>query len=277
MEMKQLCKNTLFRLIEKSGLEAVRDSVWARRGSLPAAILVFHRVTDEIPEGGITISTHRFRTVVKIIKEHYRPVSLADLIGRIRQKDPWPERTIAVTFDDGYDDNLEFAAPILQEYGIPATFFITVEMIGTNHLLPWDEHLAGRIRWMTWDQVRLLRSKGFEIGSHTLTHCDLGKGSGEEARREIWESKRRLEDALGAGVSLFAYPFGGTENMLAENRNLVREAGYNCCCSAFGGFVTGRSDPFELRRIPIDNWYTTPADLHCELRIVPPWKWFHHD
>lgn len=277
MKAKRFCKNTLLWAIEKSGLESVRDQIWTWAGSLPAAVLVFHRVTDVIPEDGITISTARFRTIVKTLKDHYRPVPLTDLIGNLLQKKPWQERTVAITFDDGYDDNLNHAAPILREYGVPATFFVTVDLIGTQRVLPWEEHLAGRIRWMDWNQVRRLHSLGFAIGSHTLTHCDLGKVSGPTAKHEICESKHKLQDTLGTEIPLFAYPFGRADNLTSENRDLVRQAGYKCCCSAFGGFVRGDSDPFALCRIGIDNWYATMEDLHFELRRIPPWRWFDRD
>ena len=274
MRIKRLLKNTLLWGSEKSGLESLRDRAWSHLGWLSAAVLVFHRVTDEIPEDGITIGAARFRSIVKALRDHYRPIPLTALIAHLFQNRTWPKRTVVVTFDDGYDDNLRYAAPILLEHGVPASFFVTVDLIGTERVLPWEEHLAGRIRWMDWDQVRRLHSLGFEIGSHTLTHCDLGKVSGEMAKQEIWESKRKLQDALGAEISLFAYPFGRADNITPQNREMVKEAGYQCCCSAFGGFVRADSNPFALCRIGINNWYATSQDLHFELRRIAPWRWF---
>jgi peptidoglycan/xylan/chitin deacetylase (PgdA/CDA1 family) len=273
MRTRLFLKKTLINLVENSGAEWLRDRIWSARGTLPAVILAFHRVTDEIPEDAITISSGRFRAVIEAIGEYYRPTSLADLIGQLRRGTRWHERTVVVTFDDGYRDNFEIAAPILLEHGIPATFFVTVDMIGTERVLPWEEHLRGRIGWMDWQQVSFLRAKGFEIGSHTLSHCDLGKVQGQSAWREVHDSKRKLEDALGTAVSLFAYPFGGPGNITIENRKLVREAGYGCCCSAYGGLVNARSNLFDLPRIPINNWFATIADLHFELRTLAPWRW----
>jgi len=260
-------------LAKYSGAEWVRDKYWAARGLLPASLLLFHRVTDAIPEDGITISTARFRAIIQALRDHYRPVSLSHLLDHIQQKQPWPPRTVVITFDDGYRDNYELAAPILAEYGVHATFFVLADMIGTDRVLPWEEHLRGRIAWMDWNQVRELHALGFEVGSHTLTHPNLGVVSGEAAWEEISESKKKLEDQLGVKADLFAYPFGRRENLTEENRDLVRRAGYRCCCSAFGGFATLTTSPFDLARIPVNNSFASLADLHFELRTGAPWRW----
>jgi peptidoglycan/xylan/chitin deacetylase (PgdA/CDA1 family) len=145
--------------------------------------------------------------------------------------------------------------------------------MGTGHTAPWDEHLRGRVSWMSWGQVRELAAGGFEIGAHTLSHCDLGTVRGPQARREIFESRARLEHELGKDVPLFAYPFGGRNNLLAENRELVKEAGFRCCCSAFGGFVVPSSDRFNVQRIALTSWVESEDEMHFELRSVAPWRW----
>ncbi len=175
---------------------------------------------------------------------------------------------MVVTFDDGYLDNFNCAAPVLKEYGVPSTFFITAGLIGTNHVTPWDEHLRGHVPWMTWPQVRELQAQGFDIGSHTMTHIDLGVVDPKVARQELQESKQVLEDRLGTRIPLFAYPFGGRQHLNDYNARLIKEVGYKCCCSAFGGFVTLDSDPFNIRRIGVNNWYESPAYLDFELRQI---------
>lgn len=274
MDYKPIIKRALLRMVQDSGAEQLRDKIWAGRGVLPAAVLLFHRVTDNIPGDGITVTTERFRTIIRHLRDHYRVESLTHLLDDIERNRIWPSRTVVVTFDDGYKDNYEHAAPILAEYGIPATFFVAVDVIGTERVMSWDEHLRGRVPWMSWGQVRELHAHGFEIGSHTLTHPDLGKVRGSQAWQELVESKARLEDALGTKQLLFAYPFGGRQNITEENRGLVRKAGYRCCCSAYGGFVRLGSDPFDLRRIGVNNWFASTEELDFEIRIAAPWRWF---
>jgi peptidoglycan/xylan/chitin deacetylase (PgdA/CDA1 family) len=273
VDYKRIAKLTLLGLERQLGIEWLRDKVWTARKTLPAPVLLFHRVTDDIPEDGITVSRQRFRAVIRNLREHYRPISLSELLNCREHGRMWPARTVVVTFDDGYRDNYEYAGPILAEFKVPATFFATVDAIGTECVMPWDENLQQRVPWMTWSQVRELHAQGFEIGSHTLTHPDLGQVRGPRAWEEISKSKTRLEDALGARVSLFAYPFGGKRNFCEENRELVRQAGYRCCCSALEGFVTLKSDPFNLRRISVNNWYSDPSDLDFEIRLAAPWRW----
>jgi peptidoglycan/xylan/chitin deacetylase (PgdA/CDA1 family) len=270
---KKIAKLALLGLERYSGIEWLRDRVWTARRTLPAPVLLFHRVTDDIPEDGLTVSKPRFRAMIRNLRRLYRPMSLSELLDHIDRGQMWPARTVVVTFDDGYRDNYEHAAPILAESGVPATFFVTADAIGSECVMSWDEQLRGRVPWMNWSQVRELRAQGFEIGSHTLMHSDLGKVQAPRAWEEISTSKTRLEDALGAGVSLFAYPFGGRKNISEENRDLVRQAAYRCCCSAYGGFVTLASDPFNLQRIPVNNWFADPHDLDFEIRIGAPWRW----
>jgi peptidoglycan/xylan/chitin deacetylase (PgdA/CDA1 family) len=273
MIRRRLVKELILNGVQYSGAEWLRDEIWARRGLLPAVVALFHRVTDTIPEDGITISSARFRQIVRTLKADYRPMSLSELVEHVEQKRTWPRRTVVVTFDDGYRCNYEEAAPILADAGVPATFFVVTELMGTDHVAQWDKHLSGRIHWMDWRQVRELAARGFEIASHTLTHLDLGRIRGAEARREIFDSRTRLEQELGQEVRHFAYPFGGRENLLPENRELVMEAGYRSCSSAIGGFVAPSSDIFNLRRIALNSWVTCDSELHFELRTVAPWRW----
>jgi peptidoglycan/xylan/chitin deacetylase (PgdA/CDA1 family) len=273
LNYKRIGKSALLQLETHLGIEGLRDKCWAARKTLPAAVLLFHRVTDDIPEDGITVSERTFRVMVENLARHYRPISLSALLGHFERGEMWPSRTVVVTFDDGYRDNYEHAAPILTEFGVPATFFVTTDAIGSERVMPWDEHVRGRVPWMNWNQVRELYSRGFEIGSHTLTHPDLGQLRGPRAWEEISDSKARLEGHLGAGIPFFAYPFGGEENFCEENRELVRRAGYRCCCSAYGGFFTLGSDAFNLRRMGINNWLSNSCDLDFELRIAAPWRW----
>ncbi len=273
MNFKQLAKAAILRGVEYSGAEWLRDRVRAAQNRLPAAILSFHRVTDEIPEDVLTISTARFRWILRLLQEHYSVLSLTELLDCLKKKQLWPRRAVAITFDDGYRENFKVAAPILAEYRMPATFFVATGLLGTERVMFWDEHLRGRVAWMEWEHVRELHRQGFEIGSHTVHHADLGRLSAAEAWVELTASKAELEDKLGVEVSLFAYPFGQPGNITEENRALVHKAGYRCCCSCYGGFVQLSDNLYRLQRLPLNNWYATPDELHFELRQIAPQFW----
>ena len=273
MSWKVKAKHALLAAEELCGIEWARDKVWAARGILTAPVLVFHRVTDDIPGDGITVSTRRFREIVRNLKDHYNPIPLARLLDYLAKGETWPAKTVVVTFDDGYLDNHAHAAPILAEYGVSATFFVTTDAIGSDRVMPWDAQLPRRLPWMDWHHVRELRTRGFEIGSHTLTHPDLGKLPPSDACVEIAGSKEKLEQELGSAVTSFAYPFGGKGNITEENRELVKRAGYSCCCSAYGGFVRLATDRFNIHRLGVNSWYSDTREIDFEIRIAAPWRW----
>jgi len=172
---------------------------------------------------------------------------------------------LVVTHDDGYLDNFENAMPVLEDVGIPATFFISAGLMGTDVVPFWDRDVEADLGWMSWDQVREMHARGFTIGAHTSTHVDLGRVDGEEARRELVESRRQLERELGVQVDLFAYPFGGADNINQANRAHVRDAGYRCCLSCHGGLPREGADVFDLPRVPISSWYEDPDQLALAL------------
>jgi len=271
--LKPIVKAVFAAAMEYTGLERLRDAVWEQHNRHPAAILCFHRVLDDIPEDAITISARRFEAIIRAVARKYRVVPLQFLVDCIRTGRPWPRRSVAISFDDGYLDNARVAAPILTRYGVPATFFVLPGLLGTDTVLPWDRHLAGRARWMTWEDVLSLQCQGFDIGSHTMTHMDLGTVPSQTIRNELTESKSILETSLSREITLFAYPFGGPANINEEALSLVREAGYACCFSAYGGLLRGRVDPFRIPRVPINNWFRHLVDIDFELRLLAPWLW----
>jgi peptidoglycan/xylan/chitin deacetylase (PgdA/CDA1 family) len=185
-------------------------------------------------------------------------------VARLRRGEPLGG-IAAITFDDGYRDNAAVVAPELKRRGLPATFFVATEMVGSDFVPSWDAKCGVPTQWMSWDEVRQLRRDGFEIGSHTMHHVDLGTASPAQARQELACSRERLERELGEPVTLFSYPFGRAENMNETNRALVQEAGYACCASANGGIVSARTDPYRLARISVTPWYRFPEQLGFDL------------
>jgi peptidoglycan/xylan/chitin deacetylase (PgdA/CDA1 family) len=120
---------------------------------------------------------------------------------------------------------------------------------------------------MDWDQVRSLVSQGFEIGCHTDTHIDLGVADAQTAWAELEVSKRKLHEQLGKPAQLFAYPFGGRDNISERSRGLVRQAGFICCASSFGGANAATANPFNLNRIVIGQGFVTPDQFGLDLLI----------
>ena len=101
------------------------------------AILLYHRVGARIPDThGLCVATDDFRAHMQILAERYRPLPLPELVQRARSS--LPAGSVAVTFDDGYLEMLTDVSPILLEYGIPATFFVTTDRLDEEHEFWWD-------------------------------------------------------------------------------------------------------------------------------------------
>jgi peptidoglycan/xylan/chitin deacetylase (PgdA/CDA1 family) len=228
-----------------------------------AVVVVFHRVDDRYPGDPITTSVALFTELCDFFARYFTVVPFGQLVTMVREGRRLGGQ-LAITFDDGYRDNHRTAAPILARRGLPACFFVTTGFIGSNEVPWWDARAGITSEWLSWDQVRELDAQGFEIGAHTVSHADLGQVEGDPARAEIAGSKSALEEQLGTPVSLFAYPFGRPQALTEANRTQVREAGFVCCASAFGGTVRAGDDPYRLRRMPVSEWHLSAGQFGLE-------------
>lgn len=183
-------------------------------------ILYYHRVApDADPATGIT--PERFRSQMRwLFRLGLTGITL--LRGLTHGPGSGAFRPVVLTFDDGYADNYTYAAPIMEEFGFRGTIFFVAEKMGgtvdwTSDPV-WKDHPL-----MSVAMARDLVSRGFEAGSHTLTHPDLRTLSDADARREIAESRPALAGTLSCGISTFCYPYGSYEE---RHLPMVREAGY---------------------------------------------------
>lgn len=253
--IKMKVKSRVGRLLFKNGIHA---KILHNR----AVVVAFHRVNDESREDPLTCGVKEFERYCRFFQKYFQVVSLVALIDQVGRAESL-RGYLAITFDDGYLDNFTNGYPILKKLGLPATFFVTTQFIGNDIVAPWDHH--NPFPWMTWDQVRLMRRDGFDIGAHTRTHADLSTLSDELAWNEIYGSKVDLEERLSEEVRLFAYPFGGANHITEKTRLLVERAGFVTCCSSHGGLVAPKDNPFALRRMPVASGWPTPEAFGFDL------------
>jgi glycosyltransferase involved in cell wall biosynthesis/peptidoglycan/xylan/chitin deacetylase (PgdA/CDA1 family) len=251
---KRVVKHALMNTYLASRYPTARDSLYARFGRGRLTVLNYHQVNDPADDFS-TVSTAEFRRQMEFLREHYRVLPLADAVRAVVTAGAG-ERIVAITFDDGYRDNATIAAPILRSLGLPACFFVSTDMIGGARPFPHDV-VQGRPpqQHMSWDDLRMLAQQGFQIGSHTCSHADLGQVSLADARRELGESKRRIESELGTTVRLFAFPYGHRQNIRPDTHAAARDE-YEVCCSAYGGHNTAPTDPGNVRRVVISTGVT---------------------
>lgn len=239
---------------------------FARNFRTKLLVVAFHRVNDRLPPDGLTCTVDQFTAFCAFFAKYFRVVALSEQVqGCVEGREMGG--TLSITFDDGYADNFEIAAPILREHGLPATFFVTTGFLGTQYMAPWDVALPVHPGWMTWEQVRLLVAQGFDIGSHTDMHLDLGSSSAETVRADLALSKSKIQDATGIDTRFFAYPFGRREHISERSLEIVRELGFDCCLGCYGGTNPPLADPYHLNRIGIAEWFATPDQFGFELML----------
>jgi len=231
-------------------------------------ILAYHDIDPGFRPGSLNVTAHQFESQMRYLKaEGFETVSLPDVVeGKV------PERSVVLTFDDGYDGVWRHALPVLSRCGFSATVFIVTGFVGRSSR--WDLNL----RWlggrhMDWDAVRDLDQAGLDIGSHTATHPNLSAVGGPRVDSELRESRSCLEDFLGRPVTLLSYPFGRYNDSVRE---AAGRAGYCFACTIRPRRGDPADDAFSLKRFCIRS-IDSLRDFRAKVRpggpgIYQDWK-----
>lgn len=203
---------------------------WWRRKADGLPVLMYHKIGDHSADAKLKflwVSTREFAGHLEYLKRHgYTSLVFSEMrdieLGR-RAK---PAKPVLITFDDGFANNYELAYPLLKRMGMKGNIFLVYDRIGGEGRWDGQMETSHPVPMLTWAQIREMRDAGIvEFGSHTLAHRNLIKATPEEARWELTESKKKLEQSLDREVLGFAYPWGEGADQPAV-RQLVREAGY---------------------------------------------------
>lgn len=196
-------------------------------GGLPT--LMYHKIGDAPPGSRLKklwVTAEDFRRQLAYLRDHgYTAVDFRDWRDAEKGVKPLPSKPVLITFDDGYMNNYELAYPILREFGMKGAVFLVYETMEKHN--GWhDPATEPWLRMLSWAQVREMQDSGVvEFGSHTMRHRNLDAIPLEDARWELVESKKRLEDKLGREMLGFAYPYGAGAYNPAVRRAAL-EAGY---------------------------------------------------
>ncbi|MCH8868309.1 MAG: polysaccharide deacetylase family protein [Chloroflexi bacterium] len=209
-------------------------------------ILSYHAIDEQ--RSPISVTPDAFRRQMQALSEsRCNVITLGRLVNALRGDGELPDRSVAITFDDGFESTYKHAFPVLQSHGFAATVFAVAGYCGK--LNDWPSQPAGipRMQLMDWPQIAEMERHGIEFGAHTYTHPRLDQTPASDLEREIVHSKHVMEDKLGHAVDLFAYPYGRFNTISAD----MVGATYAGACTTRLGTVTEASDPLALERVEI--------------------------
>lgn len=179
---------------------------------------------------------------------YYTP-PLGEVLTNSHTASSGKRKPLIITFDDGYLDNLENAAPLLQRYGFIANVFIIADFSRRTNWWDTPKNIA-EAKLMEKDQVLSLRSMGIEIGSHGWSHRSLPLLDDVDLENEFVQSRRAAEDLLQTPVKYFAYPYGEVDERV---KAAARKAGYVCAFATNSGPMSFHGDLLQVRRTIICN------------------------
>ena len=236
-------------------------------------ILMYHMVCPHRPGGrfnGLRVDPKLFDAQIRWLREDgWTFLTMRDVT---KSWGTTPEKSVVITFDDGYADNLLAALPILSRYDAHATLYLVHNRFGTDWSVKKKAHHTGNELGeepkLTDGQVRdMLESGRIELGSHTLSHPNFSRLNDKEKREELTASKQALEHAFQVPVTSFAYPFG---IYMQGDETLVKEAGYSNAVTTDTGIDCTPTPKFHrLKRIKIGGKESLSA---FRLRLRTGWS-----
>lgn len=205
-------------------------------------------------------------------REGCRALTAAEFVDRLGRPQG-AANEVFLTFDDGYENFYTEAAPILAEYGFPATVFVVTDCVGGRPVwLGRDEAAIDRLvdtlpvtrrtyqtlgearrsfadmRLMGWDQLRDLVGKGIDIQSHSASHHFLTALPAGDVAADLRRSIATLEDRLGASPRLLGYPYGVCDDQVAR---IARETGFSGALLA--EYSGPSADPLRIGRVALNG------------------------
>jgi glycosyltransferase involved in cell wall biosynthesis/peptidoglycan/xylan/chitin deacetylase (PgdA/CDA1 family)/SAM-dependent methyltransferase len=281
---------------------ALRPGATRAAAAGKAAILLYHRIDRSSRDRWrVCVSPENFAAQLDRLVQRFEPVPLRKLADSVRDARV-QHGSIALTFDDGYRDNLTSALPLLNDRGIPATFFLSGDGAAADGSFWWEQldaslekmgldgdgarELHWRLAQATEEDRRrqldelppgdgpfpprlseqeiatLAREPLAEIGAHGWSHRALAPLPAPELRREVGENIRTLSESLGVEILSFAYPFGGP--LTRETQQVLRDLGIEAACAIGPGPVTARSDRLALPRLEVRDWSGDELEARLE-------------
>jgi peptidoglycan/xylan/chitin deacetylase (PgdA/CDA1 family) len=211
-------------------------------------VLLYHAFSEHDESNRFVISRRVFARQMRVLSLLGFSVLAYDaFVELIRDGRLPPPRTVVLTIDDGYADNGEIAAAVLERHGFGATIFLVSGRLGGVN--DWSEAAPLRGRGLlSVPQLDSLRRRGIEFGAHTRTHACLPDVADETVAEEVESSRWDLEETLGISIRTFAYPYGRLDDRAIA---AVERTGFVSACTTDPRLARLDDHPLLIPRIEI--------------------------
>ncbi|HYH16989.1 MAG TPA: trifunctional glycosyltransferase/class I SAM-dependent methyltransferase/polysaccharide deacetylase [Azospirillum sp.] len=228
------------------GCVAARSGVTGR-----VPILMYHRIADDGPEAlrRYRVSPAMFDAQLALLRrEGFHTIGLDEWHWHLMMRRPLSGRPVLITFDDGYRDIAEHAAPTLRRHGMVATVFIVTDAVGTT--AAWDGVYGEPAPLLSWPEIRGLCGQGIAFAAHGASHRALTGLSAAELLEDGRRARRAFAAELQTPVTALAYPYGDEDGAV---RVAMRECGYDCGFTVQHGTASVWGDSMRLPRIEVSG------------------------
>lgn len=196
----------------------------------------------------LAVSPAAFREQLSHLRDSgYTTMTAGALASLFAQGAAVPDRTVVLTFDDGFEDFHRYAIPALVEHGFTATVYVTTGWVKDAGLESASTRPGDML---SWGQVAEAVAAGMEVGAHTCQHPQLDQIAAGRLRDELHRSKVTLEDKLQIPVPGLAYPFGYSNRVVRE---MSREVGYTHGYAVRNMMTGPDPDLFHLPRLTVHD------------------------
>lgn len=201
-------------------------------------VLYYHSIDYE-KGNELRLPKEKFREQMQYLKDNnYTTLTLGELYEFLQNNKPVPDKSVVITFDDGYEDNYTNAFPVLKEFGFKAVVF----MITDNMDNP-------KYKFLTSKEANEMDENGVAIESHTVYHDKLSQLTYEQQLKTLKDSKEVLAKTLNRKVDYICYPYGMYNNQTVK---AAKEAGYTMGFTTVGGWADKHDGIYTLNRVYIN-------------------------
>lgn len=212
---------------------------------LHVPVLLYHHVqpkalAEDLGQIALNVDSQIFdRQMGYLFSQGYTTLSAKKLVAALRDHTSLPQKSIVITFDDGYKSVYDYAYPILQKYHFTGNLMISTGLIGGS-------------QYLSWDQVKeMARNSLIDFTDHTWSHYAINNGTKDKIELEIKTGKQQLEEYTNQQIDIFTYPYGAFDDNAIS---ILEELGFIGAFSTIPGFWQCDSFIMSLHRNRIGNY-----------------------